>query len=70
MKQQGNKLSQFWQELIRTKVVCVITVYATTAFADLELVTNIADPVGLTDKTMKIDFLLDIPLGMIFQYCD
>ena len=45
----ANKLSQFWQELKRPKAVCVIPIYAAKAFAALELVTNIADPVGLTD---------------------
>jgi len=38
MPSNPNKLSQFWQELKRRKVVRVITVYAAAAFVILELV--------------------------------
>jgi hypothetical protein len=38
MPQLNNRISQFWQELKRRKVVRVITVYAASAFVILELV--------------------------------
>ena len=36
-----NKLSQFWQELIRRRVIHVIIVYATASFVIIELVNNV-----------------------------
>ena len=47
MSGNPNKLSQFWQELKRRKVVRVITVYAATALVILELV-DIVSPVEIT----------------------
>ncbi len=44
MSGNPNKLSQFWQELKRRKVVHIITVYATAAFVIIELVNNVAEP--------------------------
>ena len=49
MPQSTNKLSQFWQELIRRKVVRVITVYAAAAFVILELTDIVAPSLGLPD---------------------
>jgi TolB-like protein/Tfp pilus assembly protein PilF len=59
-----NKLSQFWQELKRRNVVRVITVYAGAAFVILELVSNISEPFGLPDWTMKLVFVILI-IGLI-----
>jgi TolB-like protein len=59
-----NKLSKFWQELKRRNVVRVITVYAGAAFVILELVSNISEPFGLPDWTMKLVFVLLI-IGLI-----
>jgi hypothetical protein len=36
-----NKLSQFWQELKRRRVIHVIVVYATAAFVIIELINNV-----------------------------
>jgi uncharacterized protein YhhL (DUF1145 family) len=47
MPQKPNKLSQFWQELKRRRVIHVITVYATSAFVIIELVNNLAEPLNL-----------------------
>jgi hypothetical protein len=44
-----NKITQFWQELKRRKVVRVITVYAAAAFVILELVDIIAEPLKLPE---------------------
>jgi hypothetical protein len=54
MSDSPNKLSQFWQELKRRKVIHVITVYAAAAFVILELVDIITKPFGLPDWTLKL----------------
>jgi len=59
-----NKLSQFWQELKRRKVVRVITVYAAAAFVILELVDIITEPFGLPDWTLKLVVVL-LSVGLI-----
>ena len=52
MSDNPNKISRFWQELKRRKVVRVITVYAAAAFVILELVDIITEPFGLPEWTM------------------
>jgi len=64
MPDSPNKLSQFWQELIRRKVVRVITVYAAAAFVILELVDIITEPFGLPDWTLKLVVVL-LSVGLI-----
>jgi TolB-like protein/Flp pilus assembly protein TadD len=59
-----NKLSQFWQELKRRKVVRVITVYAAAAFVILELVDIITEPFGLPEWTMILVVVL-LCIGLI-----
>jgi hypothetical protein len=59
-----NKLSRFWQELKRRKVVRVITVYAASAFVILELVDIITEPFGLTGWTLKFVVVL-LSIGLI-----
>ena len=54
----------FWQELKRRKVVGVIPVYAAAAFALLELVDIIADPLGLPAGTIKL-VLIFLLLGLV-----
>jgi hypothetical protein len=46
MTQSPNKITQFWQELKRRKVLRVITVYAAVAFVILELVSIIEEPLN------------------------
>jgi len=58
------KLSHFWQELKRRKVVRVITVYAAAAFVILELVDIITEPFGLPDWTLKLVVVL-LSIGLI-----
>ncbi len=47
MTGQQNKLSRFWQELKRRRVLHVITVYASAAFVIIELVGNLTEPLNL-----------------------
>jgi TolB-like protein len=42
-----NRLSRFWQELKRRRVIHVITVYATAAFAIIEVIGNLTEPLNL-----------------------
>ena len=53
-----NKLSQFWQELKRRKVVRVITVYAAIAFVILQLVEILAPSLRLPEWTMNFILVL------------
>ena len=47
MTQRPNKLSQFWQELKRRRVVHVITVYASAAWVLIQLVITLTEPLNL-----------------------
>jgi hypothetical protein len=49
MPANPNKLSQFWQELKRRKVLRVITVYAAVAFVILQLVEILAPSLRLPE---------------------
>jgi TolB-like protein/Tfp pilus assembly protein PilF len=66
MPDSPNKLSQFWQELKRRKVVRVTTVYAAAAFVILELVDIITEPFGLPDWTMILVVVL-LTVGFIIS---
>ena len=71
MPQKPNKLSQFWQELKRRRVIHVITVYATAAFVIIELVNNLAEPLNLpaTLSTIVIIVLaVGFPLAIILSW--
>jgi TolB-like protein/Tfp pilus assembly protein PilF len=71
MPDNPNRLSQFWQELKRRKVVRVITVYAATAFVILELVDIITEPLRLPEWTLQfaIVFLcIGFIIAVIFSW--
>ena len=53
-----SKLSQFWQELKRRKVIHTITVYAAAAFVVLELVDIVAPNLGLPAWTFNLVLIL------------
>jgi len=53
-----NRLSQFWQELKRRKVVRVITIYAAIAFVILQLVEILAPSLRLPEWTMNFILVL------------
>ena len=61
-----NKLSRFWQELKRRKVVRRNTVYAATAFVILELVSIVGDPLKLPDWTLLLVIIL-LSIGFIIS---
>ena len=74
MPDSPNKLSQFWHELKRRKVVRVITVYAAAAFVILELVSIIVEPLKLPEWTLPliivllcIGFIIAIILSWIYD---
>ena len=58
MPESPSKLSLFWQELKRRKVVRVITVYAAAAFVILELTDIVAPSLGLPDWTLNFIIIL------------
>ena len=74
MPQPTNKLSQFWQELKRRKVVRVIAVYGAAAFVILELVDIVSPSLGLPTWTLNfaivflcIGFIIAVILSWIFD---
>jgi len=58
MPNNPNKLSNFWQELKRRKVLRVITVYAAVAFVILQLVEILAPSLRLPEWTMNLILVL------------
>ncbi len=71
MTDKPSKLSQFWQELKRRKVIYVITVYASASFVIIELVNNVLDPLNLPDRTPTIAIIvlaIGFPLAVILSW--
>lgn len=69
-----NRLSQFWQEIKRRKVIRVITVYAAATFAIIDLLSNIDEPLGLPEWTLPfaivllgIGFILAVILSWVYD---
>jgi len=67
MPQSKNKITQFWQELKRRRVVKVIAMYAATAFIILEVVDIVAPSLGLPDWTLNLVIVL-LSIGF-HQHC-
>ena len=74
MPSNPNKLSQFWQELKRRRVVHVIIVYTTASFVIIELVGNVYETLNLPEWTpaltliiIGIGFLLAIIFSWIYD---
>jgi uncharacterized membrane protein (DUF106 family) len=74
MPESHNKISQFWLELKRRKVVRVITVYAAVAFVILQLVEILTPSLRLPDWTMNfilvvliVGFIIAIILSWIYD---
>jgi TolB-like protein len=70
----SSKLSQFWQELKRRKVIRVITVYAAVAFVILQLVEILSPSLRLPEWTMNfilvvliVGFIIAIILSWIYD---
>ena len=66
-----NKLSRFWQELKRRKVIHVIVVYASAAYVIIELVGNTYEAMNLPDWTPAFAIIvlsIGFPLAVIFSW--
>ncbi len=71
MPTNPNKLSQFWKELKRRRVIHVVIVYATAAFVIIELVGNVYETLQLPDWTPTLVILLIVigfPFALIFSW--
>ena len=75
MPSQKNRLSQFWRELRRRNVTRVVTVYAATTFAIIDLLSNIEEPLGLPEWTLafaivilSIGFIIAVILSWIYDF--
>ncbi len=71
MPQRPNKLSQFWQELKRRRVVYVVTVYASAAFVIIELIGNLAEPLNLPPNLLTIVVIVlavGFPLAIVLSW--
>jgi len=71
MPDNPNKLSQFWQELKRRKVVKLIAVYAATAYIIFEVVDIVLPRLGLPDWTVTFIIVLVIagfPITVILSW--
>jgi adenylate cyclase len=71
MPESPNKLSQFWQELKRRRVIHVITVYASAAFVIIELVGNLATPLNLPSNLSTIVIIVlavGFPLAIVLSW--
>jgi TolB-like protein len=54
MAQNQNRISRFWKELKRRRVIHVITVYASAVFVIIELVGNLTEPLNLPSQLSTI----------------
>jgi adenylate cyclase len=71
MSANPNKLSQFWKELKRRRVIHVITVYASAAFVIIELINNLAEPLNLPPNLLIIVVIVlavGFPLAIILSW--
>lgn len=71
MPNSSNKLTQFWNELKRRKVVHVITVYASAAFVLIELVNNLTEPLNLPPNLATIVIIIlavGFPLAIVLSW--
>ena len=71
MSANPNKLSQFWKELKRRRVIHVITVYASAAFVIIELINNLAEPLSLPQNLLTIVVIIlavGFPLAIILSW--
>ena len=71
MSANPNKLSQFWKELKRRRVIHVLTVYASAAFVIIELINNLAEPLNLPSNLLTIVVIIlavGFPLAIILSW--
>ena len=65
------KLSRFWQELKRRRVIHVVVVYASAAFVIIELVNNVYETLRLPDWMPAFTLIIlaiGFPLALIFSW--
>ena len=74
MTNNPNRLSRFWQELKRRRVIHVITVYASASFVIIELAGNLTEPLNLPSSLstivviiLAVGFLPAIILSWIYD---
>ncbi|MDT8402802.1 MAG: hypothetical protein RQ743_14030 [Bacteroidales bacterium] len=66
-----NRLSRFWQELKRRRVIHVITVYASAAFVIIELIGNLTEPLNLPAGLSTIVIIVlavGFPLAIVLSW--
>lgn len=66
-----NKLSLFWQELKRRRVIHVIAVYASAAFVIIELAGNLTEPLNLPSNLLTIVIIVlavGFPITVILSW--
>jgi serine/threonine-protein kinase len=71
MPSKPKRLSRFWYELKRRRVVHVITVYASATFVIIELINNLAEPFNLPPKLLTIVVIVlavGFPLAIILSW--
>ena len=71
MPRKSNNLGQFWQELKRRRVIHVITVYTTSSFVLIELVTNLSEPLNIPERLPTIVIVvlaIGFPLAIILSW--
>jgi TolB-like protein len=71
MAAHQNRLSRFWQELKRRRVIHVITVYASAAFVIIELINNLSEPLNLPGALSTIVIIIlaaGFPLAIILSW--
>jgi TolB-like protein/Tfp pilus assembly protein PilF len=71
MPANPNKLSQFWQELKRRKVIRVVIVYAAAGFAVIEFVDIVTEPLNLPEWALTLVIILvaiGFPLAIILAW--
>ncbi len=71
MPDSPNKLSQFWRELNRRKVIKVLAMYAGAAYILIELSNNVAEPLNLPEWTPRLVILIVVigfPIAAILSW--
>ncbi len=71
MTSDSNRLSRFWQELIRRRVIHVITMYASATFVIIELINNLAEPLNLPANLLTIVIIvlaIGFPFAIILSW--
>ena len=71
MATSPNKLSQFWQELIRRKVIYFLIGYMTASFAIIEFVLNASETFSVSQETIRLLYFLSaigIPVVILLPW--